>query len=139
MKKCKECWKINENPLLKFCLDHSRLNKKIKQSQPKKIGSRTKKRLKENWSEVNTYEKKYNETKICVITWKYVSEPKPWNFAHILNKRDYPHLRNFTNNLALVYWIEEHAEVDRQIAWQNKKEIEQKILNWETITFIKND
>lgn len=144
---CKICWKTNENPLLKYCKKHyfEKQNKKpkkiykFKRTKLKIIWKKRAERLKNNGSEVLTYKKKFNSCdKRCVICWKkYYSfeQTKPLNYAHILNKRDWSHIRNFTNNIALVCSIEHHNEVDRQISWQNKKEIEKKILNWEEIIF----
>ena len=33
-KKCKKCWCINENPLLKYCMKHADMNKKLQTYKP---------------------------------------------------------------------------------------------------------
>lgn len=108
----------------------------------KKISDKRKKRL--SWySEKDLFRdfiiKKQDENWFltCEITWKriHITEAKSWCFWHILSKKDYPHLRLFINNICFVAWIEEHQLLDKYVAW-NKKEIEQKILNWETINIL---
>ena len=136
MKYCKKCWKLNENPLLKYCMEHTEFNKSLKKTKIKTISKKKIQRIKETWGEKNTFKQVFkNSDKRCVICKKYILEPKIWCFAHILSKKDYPHLRNFTNNIALVCSIECHWEVDSRISWKNKKEIETEILNWKEIIF----
>lgn len=132
-KYCKKCWKLNQNPLLKYCMEHIGFQNPLKRWKLKQISTKKQKRLNTTWWEKEVFKKVYNERKNCIICNKYVFEPKPWSFAHILSKKDYPHLRNFTNNIAFVCWIEHHQEVDKRISWRNKKEIEEQILNWKPI------
>lgn len=151
MKKCKDCWKDrgHNNPLISRCKEctykASTKNKNqksiytLKRTPIKRVWKKKLERLKNNGSEVLTYEKKFNNCdKRCVICkkeFKTFEETKTWCYAHILNKRDWPHIRNFINNIAFVCSIEHHEEVDKQISGQNKKELEQKILNGEEIIF----
>jgi len=145
---CKKCGKLNENPLLKLCREHyyeEQLNNpkqkkfyEIKRTAIKKISDKKKKRLKEYWSEVELFKKVFSKNKNCVICWKWFKsfeDTKTWCYAHILSKKNYPHLRYFINNIAFVCSIEHHNEVDKCIAWTNKKELERKILAWNTIDF----
>ena len=146
MKKCKICWEPREhsNPLISTCkkctYKKSEANKK--QTRIKPISDKRKERLK--WySELELFRdfmiKKQDENWFltCEISWKkvYISEAKPWCFSHLLAKSQFPHLRLFFNNICFVAWIEEHQLVDKYVAW-NKREIEQKILNWENINIL---
>ena len=136
MKYCKKCWKLNENPLLKYCMEHIGLNKTFKKTEIIAISKKRTQRIKKTWGEKNTFKQVFeNSDKRCIICQIDIIEPKSWCFAHILSKKDYPHLRNFTNNIALVCSIECHWEVDSRISWKNKKEIEKEILNWKKIIF----
>jgi len=137
-KYCKKCKKLNENPLIKLCRScyyEEQLNNPKQQnfSSIKKISEKRKKRIKETWWEKPFFEKIWNSSnKTCVICWKKILEPKSWCFAHILSKKDYPMLRLFKNNIALVCSIKCHGEVDKRVSW-NKMAIEKQILDWKTI------
>jgi len=143
-KYCKYCWKANENPLLKLCracyyeeqLNNPKQKRfyELKRTPIKKVSNKKKQRLKETWWEKATFEKVWwTRKRNCCICWKYILEPKPFCFAHILAKSKYPYLRNFTNNIALVCSINCHQEIDKRFTKINKAELEQKILNWENI------
>ncbi len=114
-------------------MEHIGLQNTLKMSKLRHISFKKQKRLNSTWWEKEVFKKVFNSKKKCIICNKYVLEPKAWCFAHILNKKDYPYLRNFTNNIAFVCSIEHHQEVDKRIAWRNKKEIETQILNWKII------
>ena len=140
---CKICWLLNENILLKYCKDcfynevlpNEKRNtpKPIKRTPLKRVWEKRKKRIKEFWTETVVFEKVYKETKYCQMCWVYVMYPAPWCFAHILSKKMYPHLRLFANNITFVCWEKCHRDFDRLIAWENKSEIEAKIMNWKNI------
>jgi len=139
IKKCKNC--KNEfkafdtiRNLCEVCLVQKTNQQPLKvQKSIKKVSSKKIERLKNTWGEMKAFEQVYKERKNCIICNKYVNEPKTWCFAHILNKKDYPHLRKFTNNIAFVCSIDCHHVVDSRIVWSNKKTIEQQILNWKII------
>lgn len=59
-KYCKECWKINENPLLKYCYEHKHLNKSINSLWAKKP-------IKNKWNNSNTTAKFLIETKKQIV------------------------------------------------------------------------
>jgi len=136
-KKCKICWwpRNHNNSLNAMCKEctYKKSASNSKQTRIRQVSDKKKVRLKETWWEVKTFEQVYKERKNCIICNKFVSEPKTWCFAHILNKKDYPHLRNFTNNIAFVCSIDCHHVVDSRITWSNKKDIEQQILDWKVI------
>lgn len=150
MRNCIICAAENENKLLKYCrtcyYEEIRLKQKenpyqMKRSPIKRVWKKRTERLK-NWgSERLTHIKVYSDVKFCQVPWcgKYVPPvdwqelPAPWSFPHILSKKNYPHLRNFVNNYFITCWIWCHEEIDRILAWNNKAEIEKKILNWEII------
>ena len=132
-KYCKKCWKLNQNPLLKFCMEHQYLNSKLQHTKLKAVSSKKLKRLKDTGGEKETFKKVYTRNKNCVICNKYVNEPKGWNFPHLLAKWQEPALRNFINNIYLVCSIECHNEFDKLHIWINRKEMKQRILNWEFI------
>ena len=111
-KRCKECWCINENALLKYCMKHSYLNKQPKRTElkpwppPKLIGKKRAKRVQEKWSEYKVFVEIWKEREhICDNCWKYIKSFDPPCFAHKLNKRDNPELRYKKENIALVHGI----------------------------------
>lgn len=146
-KLCKNCQLPNQYPMNKLCRecyyvfqkDKPEKRYSLKRTPVKKIGEKRKERIKKWWSETAIHKKVYAITKICQMCWKYV-QPKPfenmpevWCFAHILSKAMYPHLRLFINNILFVCSIECHDNFDTLIAWNNKSEIEAKILAWKNI------
>ena len=127
-------------------IDYSKLAfskpiKKEKKNKPiKKISDKRKERLKNWWWEKQIMRAKLINSQdnwflSCDVCWKKFSIESAWPYClpHILSKKNFPHLRNFINNLWCVCSITCHQEFDKIIAWNNKQEIEQKILNWETI------
>ena len=114
-----------------------------KKSYLKPISDKRKERLK--WySEADLFrdkliKKNYCWLLNCEICWnQFTIESRinqPMIFAHILAKGQYPHLRLFENNIAIVCSDKCHQTVDKYVAW-NKREIEQKILNWENIKIL---
>ena len=141
---CKTCWEINEYQMQKYCKEcyyrevkpkQNRKYYELKRTPVNKIWKRTKERIKKDWTETQMFEKIYNKRKHCELCWTYVMYPAPWCFAHILAKGMYPHLRYFENNIAFVCWEKCHRDMDSIIAWNNKIEIEAKIVSWKTINF----
>lgn len=107
MKRCKECWKLNENPLLKYCMEHWYLNKSMNayrwSKTIKKVSSKRIKRIKEWWSEKELFLEIWNERPHeCVECGKYLKEPKAHNFSHIKSKWSRPDLRLDKNNIELL-------------------------------------
>ncbi len=137
MKKCKQCGlpRNHTNQLVALCREcvYEKSSKNKKQTRIRQVSDKKKKRLKETGGEKVTFEKVYKERQNCIICNTMVLELKAWCFAHILSKKNYPHLRNFTNNIAFVCSMDCHQEVDKRIAGQNKAQIEQQILDWKTI------
>jgi len=118
-KRCKECWCINENPLLKYCMEHADKNKKLQSYKPlvqktplkpwlppKKIWEKRKNRIKEQGSEYKVFVEIWKEREhICDNCWKWIKFFDPSCFAHKLNKRDNQKLRYDKKNIALVHWV----------------------------------
>lgn len=95
----------------------------LKRSMPKQIGKRKKLRLILEWSESELFIKRFNQLKsqwrnYCMVTGKLITEDmlSPASFPHILNKNMFKSLRYFTNNIWLVFWIEEHNIFDTWIS-----------------------
>ena len=144
-KNCKLCWILNENPLLPYCRScvyevkpYETVKTKIKQ-----VSDKRKTRIL-NWgSEKDMFRKLIIEKQdqfwnlTCEISWFqfHISEAKPWCFAHILWKKDFPYLRLFPNNICIVRSPTEHQLVDKYVTW-NKLEIEKKILKGERINIL---
>jgi hypothetical protein len=72
---------------------------------------------------------------VCELTWKKIKKPKAWCFAHLLAKGSWPEYRMKENNIALVYGIKEHYQVDRLTAW-NKFIVREMIDSWFTSKYI---
>lgn len=142
MKRCKECWCINENPLLKYCMKHADMNKKLQTYKPlvqktplkawpppKKISKKRIDRIKDNW-EAKMFQEIWNEREhICYICKKNIPEPLTFVFAHICPKWTYPELRNIKENLALVCSLNCHQEVDKLFSWIKRQEHIQEMYN----------
>ena len=115
--------------------------KKEKKNKPlKKISDKRRERLgkyseKDLFREILINKSKW-WTLTCEVCWEiFTIESRisqPTTFAHIIPKSYNSKLRLFKNNIAIVCWEHCHKTVDKYVAW-NKLEIEQKILNWETI------
>lgn len=112
-----------------------------------KISLKKKQRIKEWWSEVELFreiliERQDNWLLTCEICNKQFSieQAQPVCLAHILSKWQYKALRLFKNNIAIVCpdlnTKSCHTKLDSLVTW-NKKQIEQKILNWEMINLNK--
>ena len=69
----------------------------------------------------------------CELTGKIIREPKARCFPHILGKWMNKKYKFDSNNIMLVYWIDEHREIDRLASW-NKYELEQYLIKWIRIT-----
>lgn len=121
-KLCKICGETNENQLLKFCrkcyyeeVKCDDIRKPIKQVSDKK-----KLRIKENGSEVKLFLEIWNERiHRCEVCHCFIPEPKPECFAHRLGKWRYPALRYNKKNIALVWDINCHKELDRRNKWRD--------------------
>ena len=149
---CKTCWNLTRPPHLnKYCSPNCvpwwiwniPRQKPIKQVSDKKI-----KRLQENGWEMEIFHKKLE--KVIQEKWEIrCSNPKcqrlldknslwPASFAHILSKWQFPALRYFLNNIAIVCnsiaTNSCHTQIDSLVVW-NKRQIEQDILNWKEIDF----
>ena len=117
----------------------------LKRTRIKPISDKKKQFLKDTWWEKSLFrkiliERQVNWCLICEICWNnfLIENAQPVCFAHILSKKDFPHLRLFENNIKLVCpnlsMNSCHTELDKKVTW-NKLDIEKKILNWETINF----
>lgn len=152
-KKCKTCWELTKPPHLnKYCspkcVPQGIWNlwgnpKPIKRVSDKKI-----KRLEEYGWEMELFYKKID--KVIQEKWqircsnpyceKLLDKNSLWpaSFAHILSKWQFPALRYFLNNIAIVcndISINScHTQLDSLVTW-NKRQIEQDILNWKEIDF----
>lgn len=111
-KRCRECRVVNQNPLLKYCMEHASMNKSLKKTElklwppPKKIWKKRIERVKKNWSELKVFIEIWKEREhICENCWKYIKFFHSSCFAHKLNKRDNPKLRYEKENIALVHWV----------------------------------
>jgi hypothetical protein len=112
----------------------------------KQISNAKKKRLKEQWTEVQLFEKRFNQLEsigknYCVITWKTIQsfeDTWPSNYAHILSKSTFPEFRYHLNNIALVLW-EKHEELDEKVIELMEKiwrcELVKIIESWEEVLF----
>lgn len=148
IKTCKDCWKPRDhnNNLISRCKkcytkrEKNRTMEKgikqvnLKRTPPARIWKKRKERIASGGSEAKIYARAYSQANgICKICTKTVLNPPAWCFAHILSKKNYPHLRLFTNNIAFVCSPECHAKVDSRIAGTNKDELEARILKGENI------
>ena len=124
---CIVCWKFNPRSLHKTCslqCDLERKKNSHKQYKaPKQISDKKRIRLKKTGWEKKTFEEVNKVDKTCWITWKYISEPASYTFPHILAKSKYPALRNFKNNIARCFSIDEHQRLDNKVT-QIKKDLE---------------
>jgi len=142
--KCKICWKefIKYSTLINKCNEcrMKESNNNIKQTNLKHISKKRKKRL-WKYSEKDMFREIIIKSQkdwmlTCVISWKKfrIEDAKAWCFAHILAKWMYPQYRLFKNNIWIVFWLEEHEELDKIVSW-NKLKIEKDIRDWKIINF----
>ena len=140
-KYCKQCWDLNENPLMKFCRYHyyeyieKNPEKKLKRTPINKVWVKKTTRLKSRWSELKMFMEIWEERyHICFSCNNPIKNWHPSNFAHILSKWMYPKYRLMKANIAMVHGIFEwdcHKEIDYDVAG-NKKEIEEILLSSES-------
>lgn len=79
----------------------------------KQISDKKRKRLKEQWSEVEIFKEIWNEREhICEICKHPILYPWSWSFAHRLAKSQYPKFRLIKENIALVDSIMCHKKID---------------------------
>jgi galactose-1-phosphate uridylyltransferase len=142
IKKCKDCGKPrdHDNPLISRCKKCQYGRDQITRTPVALVWKKRKERIQKEGSEVSVYKKVFAKRKHCVICSQEVDAiegdlPPSWCFAHILAKKNYPHLRLFPNNIAFVCSLKCHAEVDSRVAGENKKEIEKRIVSGEEIYF----
>lgn len=136
MKKCKECWNLNENPLLKYCINHAHLNKKIQtyklpvqKKATKQISKKRAARIKNN-GEAKMFKEIWNEREhICYVCKSSIPEPLTYVFAHLCPKWTYPELRNIKKNIALVCSLNCHNEVDKLFSGIKRQSLVQE-LKW---------
>ena len=137
-KYCKQCWKLNENPLLKLCREHyyqeqldnpKQTKIKIKRTplkrSQKSINKVSKKRSKTlSWySEKDMFLEIWKEREhICEICSNYIVEPSTYCFAHRCPKWTYPEHRLKKDNISLVCSIKCHWEVDKIFSWIKRQE-----------------
>lgn len=150
-KHCKNCNKLNENILLKYCRTcYPTYWKKLVKTQINPISDKKKERLKETWWEKEVFRHKLITNQInwklkCNVCQKYfaIEDAWPWCLPHILNKKDYPHLRLFINNLWIACSIECHQEFDVKINKIKKeignKQLEEMIASWKDISNLINN
>ena len=93
-----------------------------------KISQKKKERIKKEWSEADLFREIWETREhICEICWKFIPEPRPECFSHVLSKGRYPGLRYNKRNIKILCSIDCHHESDRQNAW-NDIELIKKIL-----------
>ena len=93
-----------------------------------KISQKKKERIKKEWNEADLFREIWWEREhICEICWKFIPEPRPECFSHILSKGRYPALRYMKSNVSIVCDQNCHKENDRRNAW-NDIELIKKIL-----------
>lgn len=145
-KHCKNCWKLNENQLLKYCKTCYPIYwKQLNRTKINKVSEKKKERIKNWWSEIEVFRHKLITSQIngdlfCDVcnTRFSIENAKPWCLPHWLNKKDYPHLRLFINNLGIVCSIECHKKFDELVNKAKKdiwnKQLEQLIASWEYVS-----
>ena len=143
-KNCIECWKENENKMLKLCKEHYYLSERNKpKTRIKQVSDKKKARLKETGGERELFrqvliERQHDWLLTCEYCWKdfLIEEAQPVSCAHILSKGLYWHLRLLKTNIAIVCpdlnMNSCHTKFDSATSG-NKRDIEQRLLNWETI------
>lgn len=151
MKHCKNCWKLNENALLKYCkCCYPTHWKTLVRTQINKVSDKRKERLKNWWWEKETMRAKLIESQdnwvlTCDVCNTRFSIENAWPYClpHIINKKDYPHLRLFINNLWVVCSIKCHWEFDKVVNKIKKevwhKEFEQMIASWQDVSNLINN
>lgn len=87
-KNCKNCWELNENPLVPLCMkcyyttthEKSFKKRKVYQNKISKVWQRRKKRIKEKWSEFDLFKKIAVERSIwwCIIENRLVRCEVEW-------------------------------------------------------------
>ncbi len=109
---CKQCGKLNENPLLKLCREHyyqEQLDNpkqlkfnQIKRSKPKQVSNKRKERL-SKYSEKDLFKEVWNEREhVCEDCGKFLKEAKAHNFDHIIPKSKWEEYRLNKNNIKLI-------------------------------------
>ena len=99
-----------------------------KQKPIPKISQKKKERIKKEWSEADLFREIWWErSHNCEICWKFIPEPRPECFSHVLSKGRYPGLRYNKRNIKILCSIDCHHESDRRNAW-NDIELIKKIL-----------
>lgn len=85
-----------------------------------KISQKKKERIKKEWSEADLFREIWWEREhICEICWKFIPEPRPECFSHVLSKGRYPALRYMKSNVSIVCNSDCHKENDRRNAWND--------------------
>lgn len=69
MKKCKYCWKINENTMLKYCMEHWYMNKGLKSNKKIKQVSNKNKNTTAKFS-VKIKREIVERDKVCIVCWE---------------------------------------------------------------------
>lgn len=140
-KKCKECGKLNENPLLKYCMEHGHLNKTAKQTTPLKrtplarstkpvvqISEKRKKRISSGWGEAAMFKEIWDERPhVCEMCPNKIPKPRTYCFAHRCPKGTYPEHRLKKENISLVCSIKCHWEVDKLYSWIKRADLSRKL------------
>lgn len=103
-KYCKNCNKLNENILVKYCRTcYPTYWKKLVKTQINPISDKKKERLKNWWSEKDLFKEIWEEREHkCNECWKYLQEAKAHNFSHIKSKWSRPDLRLDKSNIEIL-------------------------------------
>lgn len=78
-KRCKECWGLNENPLLKFCRNHMNMNKQAKRAPIIQKAYTINKVSKTNKNTIAEFSQKTKDEikardKVCILTGNPIAE-----------------------------------------------------------------
>lgn len=150
MKYCKNCSKLNENPLLKLCRSctYENSSNNLKQTRIKVISDKRKERL-SKFSEADLFRKilieKQND---WYLTCQYcnksfsIEQAWPFSFCHILSKWQHKAYRLMENNIMLACSIEHHNKLDEVVNKIKKdmwKEFETLIASWKDVSDLINN
>jgi len=121
-KKCKKCWKLNENPMYKLCractYEESRNNPrqtKMKQ-KPLKNKSTTNKNTPARFSD-KTKRAMYERDKCCIICWSPWTEfHHCWFWPH--NAKYWPERNDLDQGVLLCHDC--HYEIHHGVKWKGK-------------------